>query len=123
MKVNRDLLLLEESIKNGDLAQARRIIELNMMHFKTPRIRNQLSIEALTLLNMVVQFNDSSTNEIYSRKTQLIIGYINNLARKGHLTSLKHYASFHDELLSNPKIYNLLNADAKIFIAPPNQKD
>lgn len=123
MKINRDLHLLEKSIKNGDLIQARRIIELNMKHFTTPRIRKQLSMEALTLLNMVVQFDDSSKNDIYSRKTQLIIGYINNLARKGDLTSLKYYASIHDKLLSNPKIYKLLDANAKIFIVPPKQKD
>lgn len=122
MKINRDLHLLEKCIKNGDFVLARRIIELNINEFTTPRIRKQLSMEALTLLNIVVQLDDSSENEIYSRKTQHIIGYINSLARKGDLMSLKYYASLHKELLSNPKIYELLDADAKIFIGPPNKK-
>ncbi|HWL23293.1 MAG TPA: hypothetical protein VNR38_06025 [Ureibacillus sp.] len=123
MKRNRDLHLLENFIKNGDLVQARRMIELNITHLTTPRIRKQLSMEALTLLNMVVQYNDSSKDDTHSRKTQLIIGYMNNLARKGDLMSLKRYASFHDQLLSDPNVYKLLDSDAKIFIVPPKQKE
>lgn len=119
--MNKDLHLLEKSIRNGDFVHARRIIELNMKLFTTLEIRKQLSMEALTLLNLVVQFNDSSKNEVYSRKTKLIIEYINNLARNGDFTSLKRYVLFHAELLSNPQIYKLLNADAKVFIPPPEQ--
>jgi len=124
MKINRVLHMLETNIKNGDFVQARRIIELNMNQFTTPEIRKQLSMEAMTLLNMVIQFNDSSKDDaIYSRKTQHIIGYINNLARKGKLASLKRYALLHNDLLSNPQIYNLLDSDAKLFIAPSNKID
>lgn len=118
MKIDRDVLLLERAISKSDYPQARKIIELNFDKFKNTYIRTKLSIEALTLVNCVVDFNDDN-NELYSRETQLIIQHINSLARDFRFAEIKRFSFLQKELLSNPKIYNALNADAKALIAPP----
>ena len=122
MKIDRDVALLEKSLEKGNLIKARTVIESNMKAFTSPAIRNQLSMMALTLVNIVVDMNEGVYKDIYSRETQLIIAHINKLARDCKFNDLKRYAFLQSELLSNLKVYDMLSADAKIFIAPPKQE-
>jgi len=123
MKIDKDVRLLEKSIKEGDFVRARNIIELNPKHFSAQAVRNKLSMDALTLVNIVNQMNEGENKDLYSREIQLIVAYINSLARKGNFSDIKRYTSLHSDLLSNPKIYDMLNSDAKIFVAPPKQDE
>ena len=120
MKIDRDVLMLERAISQSDYPQARKMIERNLDRFKKPFIRSTLSMEALALLNVVLDFNkDEENKELYSRETLLIIQYINKLARDSRFSEIKRFTFLQKDLLSNPKIYNALNSDAKALIAPP----
>lgn len=121
MKIDRDVLLLEKAISKSDYPQARKIIELNFEKFKNSFIRAKLSMEALTLVNCVIDFNDDANKAVYSRETQLIIQHINSLARDFRFAEIKRFSFLQKELLANPLIYNALNADAKALIAPPKE--
>lgn len=119
MKLDRDIVFLEKSIAKSDYASARTIIENNIEKLSSPRIRSKLSMEALTFLNCVIQLNDKSNQDLFSRETQLIIRHINSLAYDCRFAELKSYAFLQKDLLSNPKIYNALCEDAKTFLPKP----
>lgn len=119
MRLDREILLLEKAISKSDYPQARKIIELHFDKFKSTFTRSKLSMEALTLVNCVVDFNDDENKEVYSRETQLIIQHINSLARDFRFAEIKRFSFLQKDLLSNPRIYNSLNSDAKALIAPP----
>lgn len=121
MKIDREVILLERYIAQSDFVQARRVIESNLEKFKSMRVRSQLSLETISLINSVVIFNEGDNKELFSRETQLIIQHINKLASSGDLTGLKRYVSFHESLLSNPRIYNMLNTDARILAPQPKK--
>lgn len=58
MKIDRDIVYLEKFIANNDFPSARKIVEQNLDKFTKPRIRSQLSLDALTFLNCIIQIND-----------------------------------------------------------------
>ena len=122
MKLDREVVLLEKAIAKSDYPQARKLIELHLEKFKKPDVRSKLNMESLTLLNCVLSLNDEENKEIYSRETQLIIQHINMLAREFRFAEIKRFSFLQKDLLSNPKIYNALNSDAKALIAPPKQE-
>lgn len=123
MKLDRDIVFLEKSIAKSDFASARVIIENNLEKLSNPRIRSNLSMEALTFLNCVIELNKEDNNVLFSRETQLIIRHINALANDCKFAELKSYAFLQKELLSNPKIYNALSEDAKIFLPKPQNTE
>lgn len=120
MKVDREIVYLERSIASNDFAHARTIIEHNADLFSKPSIRSKLSVEALALLNSVLQLRDGSNKDLYSKETQLIINHLNSLARDCRFSEIKRFSEMNKELLSNPQVYNLLNSDAKAIIPQPN---
>lgn len=122
MKIDRDIISLEKAIGKSDYLQARKIIELNESKFKKPHIRSKLSMEALTLVNYVHDFNNEKNDELYSRETQLIIRHINKLAYNCEFSEIKRFTFLQKDLISNPKIYNALSSDAKALIAPPTSE-
>lgn len=122
MKIDREVVYLEKSIAKNDYASARTIIEYNIKKLTSPGIRSKLSMEALTFLNCVLELNDEKNRDLYSRETQLIIRHINSLAHDCKFVELKNFAFLQKELLSNPKIYDSLNEDAKIFIPQPRNQ-
>lgn len=124
MKIDREVLLLERAISQSDYPQARKIIEIHIDKFKKSFIRSTLSMEALALVNVVLNLNDDVENkDVYSRETLLIIQHINKLARDFRFAEIKRFTFLQKELLSNPKIYAALNSDAKALIAPPTTTD
>lgn len=123
MKLDREVMLLEKAVGKSDYPQARKIIELHLDKFKKPDVRSKLNMEALTLLNCVLSLNDDEHKEVYSRETQLIIQHINMLAREFRFAEIKRFSFLQKDLLSNPKIYNALNSDAKALIAPPKKEE
>lgn len=122
MKMDREVVLLERAVGKNDYPQARKIIELHFDKFKKPFIRSKLSMQALALLNCVVDLNDEDNKELYSRETQLIIQHINKLAYDCRFSEIKRFTFLQKDLLSNPKIYNALSSDAKALIAPPTKE-
>ena len=123
MKIDREVALLEKAIAKSEYPQARKLIEMHLDKFKKAHIRSKLSMEALALLNCVINLNDDDNKELYSRETQLIIQHINMLAREFRFAEIKRFTFLQKDLLSNPRIYNSLNADAKALIAPPKQEE
>lgn len=121
MKIDRSISFLEKLIAKNDFPSARKIVEENMKKFTNPAIRSQLSLDALTFLNCIVQINDGKEKNIYSRETQLIIRHINNLAYNCKLNELKCYIYLQKDLLSEPEVYNSLSEEAKVFIPKPKQ--
>ena len=121
MKIDREVLSLERAISQSDYPQARKIIEIHIDKFKKSFVRSTLSMEALALVNVVLNFHsDEENKEVYSRETLLIIQHINKLARDFRFSEIKRFTFLQKDLLSNPKIYNILNSDAKALIAPPS---
>lgn len=118
-KIDREIMILEKMVKKSDFVAARRIIELNLEKFKSPAIRQHLSIDTVTLINSVILFNEEDSKDVFSRETQLIIQYINKLAYQGSFPTLKRYCFLQSALLSNPKVYALLSSEAKILIPQP----
>lgn len=123
MKLEREMIYLEKAMKENDFAKARNIIESSLDVFTRPNIRAKLSMEALTLLNCIIELNDGANKYVYSRETQLIIQHINSLAYDCRFAEIKRFTFLYKELLANPKIYSFLSADAKAFIAPPKETD
>lgn len=123
MKIDRDIVYLEKFIAKGDFPSARKIVEQNLDKFTKPRMRSQLSLDALTFLNCIIQINDGKNKNIYSREIQLIIRHINNLAYDCKLSELKCYVYLQKDLLSEPEIYNALSEDAKVFIPKPKKME
>ncbi|MEX3623526.1 hypothetical protein [Viridibacillus arvi] len=121
MKIDRDIIKLERSIAKSDFILARKIIENDLNKFLSPTVRKELSLEALSLVNSIVELNQDDNKEVYSRKTQLIVQHINKLAYNGQFQDLRRYCSLHEDLISNPKIYNILSADVKIIIPDPSK--
>lgn len=122
MKLDREIVLLEKYIGISDFVQARKIIELNLEKFKQQNVKNRLGLEALSLVNSVIAMNTDENKVVYSRETQLIINYLNTLARESNITTLKRFSKLHEPLLSNPKVYDLLSSDAKILIPRPKSQ-
>lgn len=120
MRVKREIVHLERAIANNDFAHARSIIEHNVDAFSKPSIRSTLSVEALALLNSIIQLHGDSNKELYAKETQLIIKHINSLARDCRFAEIKRFSEMNKVLLSNPQVYNLLNSDAKAIIPQPN---
>lgn len=119
LKLDREIVLLEKYIGLSDFVQARKIIELNLEKFKQQNVKNKLGLEALSLVNSVIAINTDENKIVYSRETQLIINYLNTLARDSNITTLKRFSKLHEPLLANPKVYDLLSRDAKILIPRP----
>ena len=120
MKIDREVQMLERAISQSDYPQARKVIELHIDKFKKQFIRSALSMEALALVNVILNFHDEEVNkEVYSRETLLIIQHINKLAREFRFAEIKRFTFLQKDLLSNPKIYDALSSDAKVIIAPP----
>ncbi|PYF06667.1 hypothetical protein [Ureibacillus chungkukjangi] len=123
MKIDREVQLLERAISQSDYPQARKIIELHIDKFKKQFVRSTLSMEALALVNVVLNFHgDADNKDVYSRETLLIIQHINKLARDFRFAEIKRFSFLQKELLSNPKIYDALSSDAKALIAPPTKE-
>ena len=123
MKIDRERVLLERAIANSDFISARRIIEKDITKFNSLSVRKKLSLEALTLVNSVTLFNQEEYKDVFSRETHLIIQHINKLASNGGFQYFKRYCSLHDKLLSNPRIYSLLNLDAKALVPVPSTNE
>jgi len=123
MKIDREVLSLERAISQSDYPRARKIIEIHIDKFKKSFVRSTLSMEALALVNVVLNFHsDEENKEVYSRETLLIIQHINKLARDFRFSEIKRFTFLQKDLLSNPKIYAALSSDAKALIAPPTAK-
>lgn len=123
MKIDREVQMLERAISQSDYPQARKIIELHIDKFKKQFVRSTLSMEALALVNVVLNFHGDADNKaVYSRETLLIIQHINKLARDFRFAEIKRFTFLQKELLSNPKIYDALSSDAKALIAPPTKE-
>ncbi|MCM3388757.1 hypothetical protein M3649_11500 [Ureibacillus chungkukjangi] len=123
MKIDREVQMLERAISQSDYPQARKIIELHIDKFKKQFVRSTLSMEALALVNVVLNFHgDADNKDVYSRETLLIIQHINKLARDFRFAEIKRFSFLQKELLSNPKIYDALSSDAKALIAPPTKE-
>lgn len=121
MRIDRDLILLEKTLKKSDFVYARKIVESNLEKFKNSSVASKVSIDTLAFINSVLMLNSDNNKEVYSRETQLIVQYINKLASDGHLTQLKRYSELNREFLSNPKIYEILSVDAKVFVPKPKE--
>ena len=120
MKIDRDVVLLEKTIGKSDFVYARKIIESNIEKFSSASVAARVSMDTLAFINSILMINLDENKDLYSRETQLIVQYINKLAHDGHLTQLKRYAELNKEFLSNPKVYEILSANAKIFVPKPN---
>lgn len=116
MKFEREIRILEKAVAQNDYVMARRVIELNIEKFNQPSIRNQLTLDAVTLINCVTSFNEKDQKNVFSRETQLIVQHINKLAQTGSFVTLKRYCSLQSSLLTDPKIYEQLSNDVKILI-------
>ena len=123
MKIDRDLTYLEKFIAKNDFPSARTIIEQNLKKFSQPNYRSKLSLNALTFLNCILQQNDQTDKNFFSRETQLIIRHINNLAHECKLSELKCYVFLQKDLLADPQVYNALNEDAKVFVPKPKEAE
>lgn len=121
MKIERGIILLERAIAHSDFVGARKIIEKDLNKFDSLSVRKKLSLEALALVNSVVLFNqeDYKDKDVVSRETQLIIQHINKLAHNGEFQYIKRYCLMHEKLLSNPKVYAFLSANAKVLVPEP----
>lgn len=115
MKIDRNIVTLDRCVASGDLVQARKIIESNLDYFLTPRIRKQLRLDSVALINSIVDMKENGGDEI-SRETQLIIQHINKLAQDGKIIEIIRYAKHQAELLSNPRIFDLLSTNAKVIL-------
>lgn len=115
MKIDRNIVTLDRCVALGDLVQARKIIESNLDYFLTPRIRKQLRLDSVALINSIVDMKENGGDEI-SRETQLIIQHINKLAQDGKIIEIIRYAKHQAELLSNPRIFDLLSTNAKVIL-------
>ncbi|WP_010289898.1 hypothetical protein [Kurthia massiliensis] len=116
MKIDRHIVTLDRCVATGDLVQARKIIESNLDYFLTPRIRNQLRLDSVALINSIVQMKEHGGGEVFSRETQLIVQHINKLAQDGKIIEIIRYAKHQAELLANPKVYALLSTNAKAIL-------
>ena len=104
MKIDREVLELERAISQSDYPQARKLIEIHIDKFKKSFVRSSLSMEALALVNVVLNFHsDEENKELYSRETLLIIQHINKLARDFRFAEIKRFTFLQKDLLSNPK--------------------
>lgn len=115
MKIDRNIVTLDRCVASGDLVQARKIIEGNLDYFLTPRIRKQLRLDSVALINSIVDMKENGGDEI-SRETQLIVQHINKLAQDGKIIEIIRYAKHQAELLSNPRIFDLLSTNAKVIL-------
>lgn len=120
MKIDRDVVLLEKTIGKSDFVYARKIVESNIEKFSSASVVAKVSMDTLAFINSILMINLDENKDLYSRETQLIVQYINKLAHDGHLTQLKRYVELNKEFLSNPKVYEILSANAKIFVPKPN---
>lgn len=121
MKIDRDIVMLEKSLGKSDFVFARKLIENNLAKYSNPSIFSKVSLDTLAFINSIILLNEGGNREAFSRETQLIVQYINKLAYDGNLTQLKRYSELNKELLENPKVYNILSADAKLFIPKPQE--
>ena len=119
MRIDRDIVLLEKTIGKSDFVYARKIIESNLEKFSSSSVMSKVSMDTLAFINSILMLNSNENKDVFSRETQLIIQYFNKLAHNGHLTQLKRYSELNRDFLANPKIYELLSADAKVFIPKP----
>lgn len=119
MKIDRDIVLLEKSLGKSDFVYARKIVENNLKKFSSASVAAKVSMDTLAFINSILMLNSEDNKDLYSRETQLIVQYINKLAHDGHLTQLKRYTELNRDFLSNPKVYAILSADAKIFVPKP----
>lgn len=122
MKIDRELFRLEKCIEKNDLVTARYIIERDINKFSSPEIRRRMSLAATVILDTVLKMREESNKKLYSRETQLIIQHINSLAKYCKFAEVKRFSYLHKDLLSDIKIYNLLNEDAKICIPKPKDE-
>jgi len=113
--------MLEKSLGKSDFVYARKLIENNITKYNSPSVLSQVSIDTLAFINTIILLNENGNKEVFSRETQLIVQYINKLAYDGNFTQLKRYSELNKDLLSNPKVYNILSADAKVFIPKPQE--
>lgn len=120
MKIDRDVVLLEKTIGKSDFVYARKIVESNIEKFSSASVVAKVSMDTLAFINSILMINLDENKDLYSRETQLIVQYINKLAHDGHLTQLKRYVELNKEFLSNPKVYEILSANAKIVVPKPN---
>ena len=119
MKFDKEVHRLEKAISKSDFVEARRIVELNLDKFKETSVRVHLKLDVLDFINTVLMLNETEYEATFSRETLLIIQHINKLAYDGDFNALKRYCSLHEKILSNPKIYNLLNDNTKFLIPAP----
>ena len=122
MKIDRELFRLEKCIEKNDLVTSRYIIERDINKFSSPEIRRRMSLAATVILDTVLKMREESNKKLYSRETQLIIQHINSLAKYCQFAEVKRFSYLHKDLLSDIKIYNLLNEDAKICIPKPKDE-
>lgn len=122
MRIDRDLVILEKAIKNSDFVYARKLVEANLAKYSSTTTLSNVSLDTLAFINSVILINSGENKDLYSRETQLIVQYINKLARDGSLTQLKRYCELNKSFLSNPKVYDILSADAKVFVPRPSEE-
>jgi len=116
MRIDRDVVLLEKNLGKSDFVYARKIIESNLEKFSSSSVISKVSMDTLAFINSILMLNSNENKDVFSRETQLVVQYINKLAHNGHLTQLKRYLELNRDFLANPKIYELLSEDAKVFI-------
>lgn len=119
MRIDRDVVVLERTLRKNDFEAARKIVEDNLEKYSSSAVTAKVSIDTLTFIKSILMLNSDDNSELYSQETQEIVRYVNKLAYEGHLAQLKRYSDINRHFLTNPKVYNILSDDAKVFVPKP----